>query len=203
MLSSLIKNSEILATAFCAKNLDKTISNQVPQIAEIFSIFHQAFLESNQSLNSIEDIPIFPKNIKEIKAGIYKKNEKLVAFTNVPKGYLGYLIPYSIGIYAHTGFSKEDSGLLMASLTIAKDGIHYEPESFIYIFRNDFFNKAANEYIVPFLSLSSTIPDHLLNHWVYLAMRKLNNDFCSDINYKYLVIDPKEVSELEKMGLYN
>ena len=198
MLQNIISDSEHLVTTALGRK-SKELSNQIPAISEIYSFFHEYFYEND--CTTIDNLPSLPDDFSKLEAGLFKKNKKLVCITHIPQGYFKYLTLFCSGVMADSKMSPNLHGLYFCSLTLCEDNLHYEPESFTYLIQPEYFTSDNKKQIIPFLALPSTIPQSLEYQWVYLAMRKLNQDFSSEIEYKYLASEKEEIELLKSLDL--
>ena len=181
------------------------LKSSFPALDETFNNF--LYFLSQAKTTSIEDLPDWPDdNIYSLKdsEGIYKnKGGDLISLRNVPSGMFPYMAFYALGTHQTSEHVQKLKGKYLTKLTKCEDQVHYEPVAFSYLIREEYFDDPENKRLVfPCLILPTVIPDELEFQWVYLAMRYFNNNISTQIDYKYLASDKKEIELLKRYNLY-
>ena len=202
MLFQTLLDSEFKVNQLMCNMEDKTVALAVPVVSEVFSLFHSCI--RTNSVSSITEIPEWDKtDLLALKDGIYRSGNRLIKVTDAPPDIFKYLAFYAVGLLADSFVSQDLGGKYITTIHLGADGVHYEPESFSYLIKSDFFKSGNPRNIVPFLLLPSTIPEPLSYQWVYLAMRKFNKDLSPEIDYKYLAESEEELTLLRSWDLYD
>lgn len=183
------------------KSQYKNSLNDLPKINEVYSFFLE--LQKDHPEITIDSVPSLPEDLKKLTPGLYQKNNILICATAITPNEFKYKALYTGSLLNQSCLSGDLKGIYLSILKKCSDGIHYEPMSFSYLIRDEFFSSTSTRFIVPFLVLPATIPEELDSQWVYLAMRQLAKDLSPAIEYKYLLTEDKEIELMAAWGLYN
>lgn len=204
LLKTVVKSKNSISQIIYGKKYND-LKKSFPALDESFNNFIY-FLKQKDVL-AFGDIPAWTKDsLRSIcqRDGIYKDGEdKLICVRTVEEGMFQYMAFYALGTHQPSEHTQKLKGKYITIITRCEDKIHFEPNAFSYLIRDEFFEETGNtRYIFPLLILPTVIPEELEYQWVYLAMRYFNMNLSPSIDYKYLATEPKEIELLKKFNLY-
>lgn len=200
MLLDKIQNSKQLIGQIAYQKNYTEIIKSLPAIDEAFNDFIHFLREKD--IEALEDIQEWNHDLISIQDGIYKKGDKLISVRKMDKGLFPYMAYFALGRNQASEHIKDLSGKYINVLTACEDKIHYEPEAFSFLVLDDFFKTSNPRNVFPCLILPSVIPAPLEFQWVFVAMRYMNLELSSQIDYQYLADTKEEIELLKQYNLY-
>lgn len=169
--------------------------DRIPVFTEVYSRF--SFLAEKNNVDMVL-LPELPLDIFSISEGIFKRNNLLISVTNIEAGLLKYVALNALESHQRSKHIDAFRGKYLTILKKVESVEIYEPFGFSYFIREELFLEKDTKYIFPMLILPHTIPEHVLNEWVFFAMKEFNALY-KDVDYMYLIRDK---SEYEKLSPY-
>lgn len=199
MLLDAIQESRMLIRSIVRKRNDPDLLKSVPALEESFDNFIHFIRE--QEIENLSSLKTWSEDLYSIQDGIYKKDKKLISVRTIPKGFFQYLAYYALGRNQISKYIPDLSGKYINILTLCEDQIHYEPEAFSFLIKDEFFETKNPKNIFPCLIIPTLIPKPLEFQWVFIAMRYMNMELSPLIEYKYLATEKEEIQLLKDFDL--